>query len=425
VRGLKTINASQSEIVPSTILVDVQLQKTDAEERDASLQELRQLIQTLGWKIGHTLTQKMSSFTAASLIGPGKLEELSGLVKASSGINSIVFDHELTTTQVRNIREATGVDVYDRPAVILEIFHRHARTKEAQLQVELARLRYLGPRERVAGAKERKGGGRGARGVSESFHELERRAVRDRIRGLLQELDAVHTEQVERRRHRNGLSKVAIVGYTNAGKSSLMRALTSSDVLVADQLFATLDTTVRALQPETRPRILVSDTVGFIRNLPHDLVASFRSTLDEALDASLLLYVVDASDPSFRSHLQVTREVLKSIDAGQLPSLLIMNKIDVVDLAQQSLLKTEFPDAVFMSALNPKNIEMLHERLVRFFLDNMTEVRLMVPYGKEAVLAEIRKNVHVLKESYDERGVCLTIKATPAVANALSREVNT
>jgi GTP-binding protein HflX len=177
--------------------------------------------------------------------------------------------------------------------------------------VELARLKYLAPRERVAGAKERRGGGRGARAVSESFHELERRQVRDRIRELQQELDAIHSEQVERRRHREGLSKVAIVGYTNAGKSSLMRALTSSDVLVADQLFATLDTTVRALQPETQPRILVSDTVGFIRNLPHDLVASFRSTLDEALDASLLLHVVDASDPSLRSHIQVTREVLE------------------------------------------------------------------------------------------------------------------
>jgi len=177
---------------------------------------------------------------------------------------SVVFDHELTPTQVRNIREATGVEVYDRPAIILEIFHRHARSKEAQLQVELARLKYLAPRERVSGAKERRGGGRGARGVSESFHEI------------------------ERRRHREGLPKVAIVGYTNAGKSSLMRALTLSEVLVSNRLFATLDTTVRALHPETQPRILVSDTVGFIRNLPHDLVASFRSTLDEALDASLL-----------------------------------------------------------------------------------------------------------------------------------------
>src|SRR6202451_3817616 len=240
---------------------------------------------------------------------------------------SLVFDHELTPTQVRNIREATGVEVYDRPAIILEIFHRHARTKEAQLQVELARLKYLAPRERVSGAKERRGGGRGARGVSEFFNEVERRKVRDRTSELQRELKAVHREQVERRRHREGLPKVAIVGYTNAGKSALMRALTSSEVLVADRLFATLDTTVRALHPETRPRILVSDTVGFIRNLPHDLVASFRSTLDEALDASLLLHVVDTTDPAMRSHIQVTKEVLEGIGAGTRPSCLILTTI--------------------------------------------------------------------------------------------------
>ncbi len=409
--------------IPATILVDVHLQKADAAEHDASLHELRQLLETLGWTIAGTITQKMSSFTAASVIGPGKLEELTEVVKASPEVDSVVFDHELTTTQVRNIREATGVDVYDRPAIILEIFHRHARTREARLQVELARLKYLAPRERVAGARERRGGGRGARAVSESFHELERRQVRDRITELQRELDAVHAEQVERRRHREGLSKVAIVGYTNAGKSSLMRALTSGDVLVANQLFATLDTTVRALQPETQPRILVSDTVGFIRNLPHDLVASFRSTLDEALDASLLLHVVDASDPSLRSHIQVTREVLESIEAGQIPSLLILNKIDTVDVAQQALLKEEFPDAIPMSALNPSDIEALYQRLVRFFLDNMTEVDLLVSYGKEGVLAEIRKNVHVLKESYDEKGVCLTIKATPGTVSALKRRL--
>src|SRR5438445_6724135 len=319
---------SESEVRPATILVDVQLQKTAAEEHDASLQELRQRIETLGWDIVGRLTQKLQSPTAASLIGPGKLEELSELVKAPGEAERVGFDLELTPTRVRNISDATGVEVYDRPAGILEIFHRHARTKEAQLQVELARLKYLAPRERVSGAKERKGGGRGGRGVSESFHEIERREVRDRISELQRELKAVHREQVERRRHGAGLPKVAIGGYTDTGKSSLMRALTASEVLVADQLFATLDTTVRALQPETQPRILVSDTVGFIRNLPHDLVASFRSTLDEALDASLLLHVVDASDPSLRSHIQVTREVLESIDAGKLPSLLILNKID-------------------------------------------------------------------------------------------------
>jgi GTP-binding protein HflX len=384
---------------------------------------LRQLVETLGWDIVGTLTQKLQSPTAASLIGPGKLNELSELVKAPSMAESVVFDHELTPTQVRNIREATGVEVYDRPAIILEIFHRHARTKEAQLQVELARLKYLAPRERVSGAKERRGGGRGARGVSESFHEIERRKVRDRTSELQGELKAVHREQVERRRHREGLPKVAIVGYTNAGKSSLMRALTLSEVLVADRLFATLDTTVRALHPETQPRILVSDTVGFIRNLPHDLVASFRSTLDEALDASLLLHIVDAADPAFRSHIQVTKEVLEDIGAGKLPSLVILNKIDIVDSSRKALLEKEFPEAIAMSALNPQDIEALHFRLVTFFLDTMTEVELVVPYGKEGVLADIRKNVHVLSESYEEKGVCLKVKANPGTVTALKQRL--
>jgi GTP-binding protein HflX len=425
IRGhaLKMTKPPASEVRPAAILIDVQLQKTLAEEHDASLQELKQLIETLGWDVVGTLTQKLQSPTAASFIGPGKLEELSELVKGSRKAESVVFDHELTPTQVRSIREATGVEVYDRPAVILEIFHRHARTKEAQLQVELARLKYLAPRERVSGDKERKGGGRGGRGVSESFHEIKRREVRDRISELQQELKAVHREQIERRRHREGLPKVAIVGYTNAGKSSLMRALTASEVLVADQLFATLDTTVRALQPETQPRILVSDTVGFIRNLPYDLVASFRSTLDEALDASLLLRIVDAADPALRFHIQVTKEVLEGIGAGNLPSLLILNKIDAVDISQKALLKKEFPEAIAMSALNPKDIEALHSRLVSFFLDNMTQVELVVSYGKEGVLAEIRKNIQVLSESYEEKGVCLKIKANLGTVTALKRRL--
>jgi GTPase len=305
------------------------------------------------------------------------------------------------------------VDVYDRPAVILEIFNRHARTKETQLQVELARLKYLVPRERVSGAKERKGGGRGARGVSESFQEIQRRQVRDRVSELQRDLKAVHREQVERGRHREGLPKVAIVGYTNAGKSTLMRALTSSEVLVADQLFATLDTTVRALHPETQPRILVSVTVGFIRDLPHDLVASFRSTLDEALDASLLLHIVDAADPALRSHIQVTKGVLEGVGAGKLPSLLILNKIDVADMSQRVLLNKEFPEAIAMSALKPKDINALHSRIVGFFVDDMTQVELIVPYGKEGVIADIRKSILVLSESYEEKGICLKIKATP------------
>ena len=414
---------SASDVRPATILVDAHLHKTPAAEHRASLQELRQLVDTLGWEIVGTIAQKLDAPTAASLIGPGKLEELCALVKGPRPAESIVFDHELTPTQVRNIREATGVDVYDRPAVILEIFRRHARTREAQLQVELARLTYLTPREREVGAKERKGGGRGARGAGESYQEIKRREIRDRVSDLQREIKAIHREQVERRRHREGLPKVAIVGYTNAGKSSLMRALTSSDVLVADQLFATLDTTVRALHPETEPRILVSDTVGFIRHLPHDLVASFRSTLDEALDASLLLHIVDAADPELRAHIQVTKDVLEDIGAGQLPSLLVLNKIDAVAAAERDALSREFPEAIAMSALNPRDVEALHARLVRFFLDRMVQAEVVVPYGKEGVLAEMRASIHVLSEAYGEKGASLQIKASPATLAALKRRL--
>jgi GTP-binding protein HflX len=194
-------------------------------------------------------------------------------------------------------------------------------------------------------------------------------------------------------------------------------------VLVADQLFATLDTTVRALHPETEPRILVSDTVGFIRHLPHDLVASFRSTLDEALDASLLLHIVDASDPDLRAHVKVTMDVLEDIGAGALPSLLILNKIDAVEAPQRALLSREFPEAIAMSALDPKDIEALHARLVAFFLDRMVQADVLVPYGNEGVLADMRASIHVISESYGEKGASLQVKATPGTLAALRRRL--
>jgi GTP-binding protein HflX len=206
---------------------------------------------------------------------------------------------------------------------------------------------------------------------------------------------------------------VALVGYTNAGKSSLMRALTASDVLVADKLFATLDTTVRALQPETKPRVLVSDTVGFIKKLPHDLVASFKSTLDEALEASLLLYVVDASDPTFRSQLDVTRSVLGEIGATGSPSLLLLNKIDRVDEAGRHALAEEFPEAVTLSARDPRDVSMLRDRIVAFFERDMVEDDITLRYGQEKHLGEIHERTRVLDEHYDEHGMRFRVKAHP------------
>src|SRR4051812_43227720 len=203
---------------------------------------------------------------------------------------------------------------------------------------------------RESGNKERQRG----RGAGEAAIELDRRKIRDRVAELREQLVAIQKEQDNRRHARQDQLRVALVGYTNAGKSSMMRALTGSEVLVEDKLFATLDTTVRALKPETQPRVLVSDTVGFIKKLPHDLVASFRSTLDEANNASLLLYVVDAADASFRSQLEVVDEALKDVGAGKTPSFLVLNKIDRVPEGQRKRLKLEFPDAIQTSALEPE-----------------------------------------------------------------------
>ena len=247
----------------------------------------------------------------------------------------VLIDHEISPSQTFTLEKELGCQVMDRTMVILEIFHRHARSRAARAQVEIARLGYMAPRLREAakqaGPKDRARSGTGGRSGGESHGELDRRKIRDRIAELQKELDAMdlgRKTQRARRQERQGLARVALVGYTNAGKSTLMRALTGNQVLVADKLFATLDTTVRALHPESVPRVLVSDTVGFIKNLPHGLVASFKSTLDEALEASLLCHVVDASDPGFERQLEVTEEVLDEIGAKDVPRLLVFNKID-------------------------------------------------------------------------------------------------
>jgi GTP-binding protein HflX len=248
----------------------------------------------------------------------------------------VLVDHDISPSQARNLEKATGAEVMDRTAVILEIFRRHARSRVAKAQVEIVRLQYMAPRMRETGAgKDRQRGGIGGKGAGESGLELDRRKIRDRIAELTGELASLAEEQATQRARRRDMNRVALVGYTNAGKSTLMRALTGSEVYVADKLFATLDTTVRTLVPESHPRILVSDTVGFIDKLPHGLVASFKSTLDEALEAGLLAHVVDASDPGFERQLEVTHEVLADIGASEIPRLIIFNKMDRVGDCRQ------------------------------------------------------------------------------------------
>ncbi|MBL8452932.1 MAG: GTPase HflX, partial [Zoogloea sp.] len=354
------------------VVAAVQLPNVTDLEFEASLTELRELAKTLGLQVVHTFIQKRTSFDANAYLGVGKRQEIQTYVngehEALPGgglIDAILVDHEISPSQARNLEVEVGCEVMDRTMVILEIFHRNARSRAARAQVEIARLGYMAPRLRemakLAGPQGRQRSGVGGRGAGESHTELDRRKIRDRIAELQQEIDAMEVErktQRARRQERQGLATVALVGYTNAGKSTLMRALTGSEVLVANKLFATLDTTVRVLHPEGVPRVLVSDTVGFIKNLPHGLVASFKSTLDEALDASLLLHVIDASDPGFERQLEVTDVVLAEIGADTLPRIRVFNKIDHVGDATaqaecEASLRARYPDCVVMSARRP------------------------------------------------------------------------
>ena len=404
------------------IVAAVQLPGASDVEFESSLAELRQLAKTLGFEVVGTLTQKRARLDAEAYLGTGKREELRALAQA--GAEVVLVDHEISPSQAHNLAREIGCEVMDRSMVILEIFHRHARSAAARAQVEIARLGYMGPRLREAakqaGPKDRARSGTGGRSGGESHGELDRRKIRDRIAELQKELDAMalgRSTQRARRQERQGLARVALVGYTNAGKSTLMRALTGNEALVADKLFATLDTTVRALQPESVPRILVSDTVGFIKNLPHGLVASFKSTLDEALEASLLAHVVDASDAGFERQLAVTEEVLDEIGAKGVPRLLVFNKIDRGGDA--AALRDRYPGCVVMSARRAADVAALREAIVAFFRRDLVEAELFLPWAAQKLRGEIFAACEVLEERADGDGVLLRVRGAPEALQRL------
>ena len=409
------------------IVAAVQLPSVSDAEFEASLAELRQLAKTLGFEVAATFTQKLAHINAGAYFGTGKREELR-LLAEQEGVRAILLDHEISPSQSHNLEKAVGCEVMDRTMVILEIFHRHASSRYARAQVEIARLGYMAPRMReaakLAGPKDRARSGTGGRSGGESHGELDRRKIRDRIAELQQELDGMGLErrtQRARRGEREGLARVALVGYTNAGKSTLMRALTGNEALVADKLFATLDTTVRALHPESVPRVLVSDTVGFIKNLPHGLVASFKSTLDEALEASLLAHVVDASDPGFERQLAVTEGVLDEIGAQEVPRLLVFNKIDKG--GDEAALRAKYPGCVVMSAKRPGDVAKLREAIVAFFQQRLVEAELYLPWSAQKLRGRIFATCSVLEERADGGGAYLRFRGEPEAVKRLREEL--
>lgn len=444
----------QSEVKENpkyAIVAAVQLPSVSDVEFEASLSELRDLAKTLGYEVVRTFVQKRSSFDTTAYLGVGKRQEISNFVNNEPEfaefenlvtspdpleIDAILVDHEISPSQARNLEIDVGCEVMDRTMVILEIFHRNARSRAAKAQVEIARLGYMAPRLReaakLAGPQGRQRSGVGGRGAGESHTELDRRKIRDRIAELQQEIIVMEAErktQRARRQERQGLAAVALVGYTNAGKSTLMRALTGSEVLVANKLFATLDTTVRVLHPESVPRVLVSDTVGFIKNLPHGLVASFKSTLDEALDASLLLHVIDASDPGFERQLEVTDKVLEEIGAHEVPRIRVFNKIDHVgDAAAQAeheaILRAQYPDCVVMSARRPDDVAKLRQTIVAFFQQDLVEAELFLPWSAQQLRGEIYSTCQVLEERSDGDGAYFRIRGEPTAVQNLHQQLN-
>ena len=448
--------------IPRAILVGIQMDGVSDTAHAASLQELGRLVHTLGYQVVGSVSQKRDGIGGLTVLGSGKLAELAALTGGAGVVSAwkapqkskararfeaeassvtepsvedeapadedragrpefVIVDHEISPSQARNLENATGAQVLDRTGVIVEIFHRHARSRAAKLQVEMARLKYVAPRLRESAT----GGGR-QRGVGagETNLDLDRRNIRDRLAEIKEQLEHVQRDNDQRRAARHDQLRVALVGYTNAGKSSLMRALTGSEVLVADQLFATLDTTVRALKPETKPRILISDTVGFIKQLPHDLVASFRSTLDEALEASQLLFVVDASDPTYEAQLEVSRTVLHDIGADAVPARLVLNKMDRVSPEDRAALLEKHPDAIMLSAQSPDDVAALRETIIAYFETKMVEGRIVLPYAKQGLLGDIYENARVLSEDYDETGRILEVRGLPGAIARLQAVIS-
>ena len=451
------MQSESKEKLQYAVVAAVQLPSVSDVEFAASLTELHELAKTLGFTVARTFTQKRSGFDTTAYLGVGKRQEMQHYVNtqvddetgtefstpsdddaatvSTVPIDVIFVDHEISPSQARNLEKEVGCQVMDRTMVILEIFHRNARSTAARAQVEIARLGYMAPRLReaakLAGSQGRQRSGVGGRGAGESNTELDKRKIRDRIAELQKEIvamDADRKTQRARRQADQGLASVALVGYTNAGKSTLMRALTGSEVLIANKLFATLDTTVRTLQPEGVPRVLITDTVGFIKNLPHGLVASFKSTLEEALDASLLLHVIDASDPGFERQIIATNDVLNEIGAQDVPRIRLFNKIDHVgDAAAQAeraaALHTEYPDCIVMSARSNEDVATLRQTILAFFQRDLVTAELFLPWSAQQLRGEIFSRCEVLAERADAEGAFFSVRSEQRVLDSLREQL--
>ena len=380
---------------------------------ESHLSELRMLADTANVEVLGQITQKLLKINPAFYVGKGKANQVVEQAKILEA-NIIIFDEELSPAQIKNYHKlAKEIKVIDRSALILDIFKQHAKTREAKTQVELAFCQYLLPRlTRQWTHLERQMGGVGTRaGMGETQIEIDRRLIRDKISKLKLDLKKIEIERVTQGQKRKNEFRVALVGYTNAGKSTLFNSLTGNNVYVQDQLFATLDTTVRKLKLNKTHQVLISDTVGFIRKLPHNLVASFRSTLKELLEANLILIVLDASSGLIDEHLNTIKIVLSDLGANDIPKSIVMNKIDQVNQEQDlKRLKSKFPDAIFISALHHLKLDDIRSHIIEKIESDFEVFDIRISYQKGKTISQLQNKVEILESIYEDEEIFLKVK---------------
>lgn len=404
------------------LLVSVGLKSVDREEALEHLDELEFLVETAGAKVVEKIYQERSSLGGAFAVGTGKVEEIKQSIE-DGNISLVIFDNDLSPAQVRNLERELKVKIMDRSGIILDIFAAHARTMEAKTQVELAQLQYMLPRlTRMWTHLSKQFGGVGTKGPGETQIETDRRLVRTRIAQLKEKLGKIAVQREQQRKGRSSLPRFALVGYTNAGKSTLMNLLSNSDVLVEDKLFATLDTTVRGIAlPNGKPALL-SDTVGFIRKLPPHLIASFRSTLAETLEADVLLHVVDVSHRYYNDHIQVVRQTLEALGAHDKPTLMVFNKIDALEsLEEIHALSAVYEHSIAISAARSINISQLQQKMMAIAENQFETFSFTLPYTAMNLVPSLYKYGEVLERNDSEHGVAFTIKAEKKFADFFER----
>ena len=438
VDGLRTELEDVTEVeyrqlrLENVVLVGVYSQGNQ-EDAENSLKELAALCETAGARVLDGLLQRKPHPDPATYLGRGKVDELLAVVIAE-GADTVVADTELAPSQRRALEDAVKVKVIDRTAVILDIFAQHAKSREGKAQVELAQLNYLLPRLRgwgdsmsrqAGGQVGGQGAGMGSRGPGETKIEIDRRRIRTRMAKLRQQIAGFQPAREAKRatRIRNAVPSVAIVGYTNAGKSSLLNRITKAGVLVENALFATLDPTVRKTEtPDGRPYTL-ADTVGFVRQLPHQLVEAFRSTFEEVTMSDVIVHVVDASHPDPAQQIQTVRDVMGEVDARNIPEIMVFNKSDLIEADQEMLLRGLEPDAVFVSALTGEGIDELQKVIAETIPDPDVEITAVIPYDHGELVSLLHGHAQILDTDYVESGTRIHARVSVEMSNRLDRYI--